>query len=310
MPKMYHLSLDLEIVTPLFLGGADPRGQPELRPPAFRGALRYWLRAALCSAVGDQSLTALRNLEAAVFGDTTTGSPTGLRLSQPPLPHAPAHILPHKQNLGRRDAFSAGGMFKLRLDQVRNDDEAVWQAACTALSLALTFGGVGLRSRRGYGTVRVQQSSDAALTPVFPTTAADWETHARQALSNAVAAARRLATEHGIRVAALPNGPTIYPAANKLDRVRIYQGSATTAMAAVTEFMRKVQKDRALGGIGRDERQASPLWVRPIEMDGRYGLLLTVLASRFRGADYSWVQQWLDATYPAYRDITVQGWNA
>lgn len=41
------LTVTLETVTPLFLGGADPRGAPELRAPAFRGALRYWLRATL-----------------------------------------------------------------------------------------------------------------------------------------------------------------------------------------------------------------------------------------------------------------------
>lgn len=36
-----ELKLTLETVTPLFLGGADPRGAPELRPPSLRGAMRY-----------------------------------------------------------------------------------------------------------------------------------------------------------------------------------------------------------------------------------------------------------------------------
>jgi CRISPR-associated protein Cmr1 len=44
MDKSGSLTITLETVTPLFLGGADPRGAPELRPPAFRGAMRYWLR--------------------------------------------------------------------------------------------------------------------------------------------------------------------------------------------------------------------------------------------------------------------------
>jgi CRISPR-associated protein Cmr1 len=39
------VELTLETVTPLFLGGA--LHQPELRPASVRGALRYWLRAAL-----------------------------------------------------------------------------------------------------------------------------------------------------------------------------------------------------------------------------------------------------------------------
>lgn len=43
---MQNITVKLETVTPLFLGGAEPRDKPpELRPPAFRGAMRYWLRA-------------------------------------------------------------------------------------------------------------------------------------------------------------------------------------------------------------------------------------------------------------------------
>jgi len=43
-----NITVKLETVNPLFLGGAEPRSEPpELRPPAFRGAMRYWLRAAL-----------------------------------------------------------------------------------------------------------------------------------------------------------------------------------------------------------------------------------------------------------------------
>ncbi|MCX7683492.1 MAG: type III-B CRISPR module RAMP protein Cmr1 [Anaerolineae bacterium] len=47
---MHEVRVRLETVTPVFLGGADPCGAPELRPPAFRGALRYWLRAAIEAA--------------------------------------------------------------------------------------------------------------------------------------------------------------------------------------------------------------------------------------------------------------------
>jgi CRISPR-associated protein Cmr1 len=39
-----NITVKLETVTPLFLGGAEPHGEPELRPPAFRGAMRHWLR--------------------------------------------------------------------------------------------------------------------------------------------------------------------------------------------------------------------------------------------------------------------------
>lgn len=42
MTEIQTLTVTLETITPLFLGGTDPRGAPEIRPPSFRGALRYW----------------------------------------------------------------------------------------------------------------------------------------------------------------------------------------------------------------------------------------------------------------------------
>ena len=73
------LSVTLETVTPLFLAGAEERGAPELSPPAFRGVLRYWLRAALGGAIGDQNWEGLRQLESAVFGSTNGRSPITIR---------------------------------------------------------------------------------------------------------------------------------------------------------------------------------------------------------------------------------------
>ncbi|WP_448575939.1 type III-B CRISPR module RAMP protein Cmr1, partial [Thermomicrobium sp.] len=46
------IRLPLETLTPLFLGGADPRGDPELRASSVRGALRFWLRALLGGCYG------------------------------------------------------------------------------------------------------------------------------------------------------------------------------------------------------------------------------------------------------------------
>jgi hypothetical protein len=93
--------------------------------------------------------------------------------------------------------------------------------------------------------------------------------------------------------------------------IRIYQPSdqeTTSAMVAVTQFMKKASGDYAFGGV-KPRRQASPLWVRPIQLDGHYGLLLTVLASQFNGANYARVRTFLDKEFPG-EDIRVKGWNA
>lgn len=48
-----EIKLSLQTVTPLFLGGSNPKGEPELRAPSFRGVMRFWLRALLGGILGD-----------------------------------------------------------------------------------------------------------------------------------------------------------------------------------------------------------------------------------------------------------------
>lgn len=93
-----RLELNLEIVTPLFLGGADPN-QSELRPASVRGALRYWLRAAH-GATLNASRTLLEELatqESAVFGATDSASPVIVRLGGVAHPMATFALDKNKQ---------------------------------------------------------------------------------------------------------------------------------------------------------------------------------------------------------------------
>ncbi len=163
-----QLVVQLETVTPLFLGGADPRGEPELRPPAFRGAMRYWFRAALGGVIGDSNLDGLRKLEREVFGNAEYGSPVAVRVRQVPCVSDVYPILPHKMPSGRRRAFNSKQQFEVILDTTRLVDPLVWVNACMAFNLAIWLGGLGLRSRRGAGSLRVVKSTDPSLVPVFP----------------------------------------------------------------------------------------------------------------------------------------------
>jgi CRISPR-associated protein Cmr1 len=313
MENRKTLTVTLETVTPLFLGGAEARDRdkpPELRPPALRGALRYWLRAALGGVIGDNNLDDLHRLESAVFGSTEYGSPIQVRLRGPrPLQSSNEKILPHKegQSAGQRKAFSAGQKIELLVSQFRSNDEAIWRTACSTLNLALTFGGVGLRSRRGYGTLRVVQATDPALVPVTPTSLEGWEQHIRQVTENVTASVRDLAHARKVTFAGLPTDPARYPCATRSGLIRLCDVQAPSAMEATRQFMQKIRKDRAFGDI--QPRQASPLWVRPIQLGERYGLLLATLASRFNGANYPAVQNFLNEKFTG-KDIGVKGWNA
>jgi CRISPR-associated protein Cmr1 len=306
------LTVTLETVTPLFLGGAEPRGAPELRGPAFRGAMRYWLRAALGGVIGDDNLKALHDLESSVFGSTDFGSPIHVRLRPlgGELQSNTEKILPHKEDrkAGSRKAIRAGQRFELTLSLPYRVGQEVWEAAIAALRMTVTFGGVGLRSRRGYGTLRIVESTDSILLPASPTSLQDWKTFAKQTAENAIQACRQLAQSRQVPVLDQPpNGPTRFPCANKQGLIMICDLKASSAMVAVTQFMQKVPKDPAFGGI--QPRQASPLWVRPIQTENGYGLLFLVLASKLKtGTDYNKVQQFLSG-YSGGQYLQAKGWN-
>jgi len=158
MPK---LEVRLKTVTPMFLAGADNR-TPELRAPSFRGGLRFWLRALLGAQLGE-NLDDLRKRESAVFGSTGGGSPVIVRVSkgiqgQSELRQVKRRVLPHSEDPRKefeRLAWTEGSEFVLtmatRLGQPELPAEAI-----AALLLFLGLGGVGSRSRRGFGSLHIE----------------------------------------------------------------------------------------------------------------------------------------------------------
>lgn len=173
-------NLHLKTVTPLFLGGADPRGAPELRAASVRGALRYWLRALLGGVIGDQSLDELRRAEAAVFGSTAAASPVVVRIQPESAETIPFSRLadwdnnqgsPRKQGIAylffaarrtrqeaERSAICADSRFGLTLVMrpgAGSPGQHALKQAYAALWLLTHLGGLGSRSRRGAGSVQV-----------------------------------------------------------------------------------------------------------------------------------------------------------
>jgi CRISPR-associated protein Cmr1 len=193
------LELELQTVTPLFLGGAEPRGQPELRPASVRGVLRYWLRAALGGVIGDNNLDKLRRLEATVFGETERGSAVVVRL-QGNLSKMTNYDLDRNQQgqqlrtghnyfyystrlkPNSRTPFTPGETdatltLTTRLG-VANADDALRKAAASVWLLT-HLGGLGMRARRCGGSLQVASGSLSGLPElvVSAQTAADLQTH-------------------------------------------------------------------------------------------------------------------------------------
>ncbi|MBN1813837.1 MAG: type III-B CRISPR module RAMP protein Cmr1 [Anaerolineae bacterium] len=300
---MQKLRVKLETVTPLLLRGADNR-TPELRPPSFRGAMRYWWRAALGGIIRDnRSMEHLHLLESAVFGDTKCGSAITVRLGESDVGTRRVNVLPHK---GKGSASALVGTFELVLSQPRGDDPKVWHAACASLELALTFGGIGLRSRRGYGTLRVAKSSDEAIG-IFPTSWQGWRNQVKRASQLAIKAAIELAEANSVSIRQAGRA-TAFPHANREGSIFVCNARRPSPEEAMVWFMQQMRDHPALGGI-RPQRRASPLWMRVIQTDMReYGALCVVLASRFKEADYAFVQQFLAEKLQG-EPMEVEGWN-
>jgi len=163
-----RVTFDCEVLTPLFLAGADPNGSPEVRAPSIRGVMRWWYRA-LLGGRGITDLATLHKKEEAVFGSTERASPVRLRV----LPYeVEGHERSNKsidnlenQNTGTgylwyfvqagdndRCYIAPGARFEVQLLAKPGNQETLEEAA-KAFWLLVHLGGLGTRSRRMAGAV-------------------------------------------------------------------------------------------------------------------------------------------------------------
>ncbi|MFZ5588006.1 MAG: type III-B CRISPR module RAMP protein Cmr6 [Thermodesulfobacteriota bacterium] len=181
----------LELVTPAFLAGASQGKEDcDLRPATLRGVLRWWWRTLYA---GMLDVKTLRALEAAIWGDTNAGgavrieiSPSGMSIPQlytfkdrfAPKPAFQAqHHLERPPNAkttqglfyvsygmddgGKQRYFiGPGAKWKVRLlaraahisGRIFAASEVLDQAKA-ALWLLCNYGGVGSKSRKGFGCI-------------------------------------------------------------------------------------------------------------------------------------------------------------
>jgi len=187
-PRASGVQFEIEVISPLFLAGADPRAQPELRAASIRGALRFWLRALLGGFTGDdiKGLESLRTAEAKVFGSTKEGaSPVIVQVKHNHFKTTPFSQFAKKDRTTRRyghpgiaylffaaretrqeserEAINPGTKFSLtfRLRPGVVEDQDVLRYVCAALWLLTHLGGLGTRSRRGGGSLQVVKATKA-----------------------------------------------------------------------------------------------------------------------------------------------------
>jgi CRISPR-associated protein Cmr1 len=182
----------LQVTTPLFNGGATPEdgAGPEegisgdaVRVASLRGAMRFWFRALAGLAVGPK-LHKLAAVERRVFGGTDVSSPVKLRiLDQPPL--TPPGQPEFAKEDGRWIVYLLGqGLGDLRFQRVRRPyvapgehvsvqfrvagGEPEGALVLASLWLLCAYGGLGARTRRGFGGLRIVDVDGPLPAPWTP----------------------------------------------------------------------------------------------------------------------------------------------
>lgn len=286
---MQQLRVTLETVTPLFLGGADPRGQPELRAPSVRGALRFWLRALLGGVLGDSNLDALRQAENSIFGSTDTGaSPVVVRLIGEaqgqlfrPLLHSPSKNFTFP-------GVPPGKRLTLALS-ARPPHPTVPDGAIAAALVFALLGGLGKRSRRGFGSFVLSSNSEGfPLQPSHYATADSFFAQLSSLINDAVSNAQSLVTKLRLvpgRFSSAPDFPVLHQQHAKVLFCREGFNNWEEAMKNFWTVLRSnsYRDNPVFGFAGKAGRQASPLHLRIVKIGNAYHLLLTVFHIRFAG---------------------------
>jgi CRISPR-associated protein Cmr1 len=268
----HKLQATLETVTPLFLGGSDPRGQPELRAASFCGAMRFWLRALLGGVLGDR-LDKIFQCESQVFGSTDHASPVVVRLEPHNLGSDGFNPLPHKQVTFRFNGFKPGQRFDICL--LSRDEDALQQAQ-KALLLLCYLGGLGRRSRRGFGSLQITDG-ELALTAK---TAKELGNALKQRLDAILPSSSAKLTD-------VPRFPILH---EKWAQIKVCDEEFSDWEQAIKFVMKRAHqhKNPALGFA--NPRQASPVHVHVTRLStGKYALVLTTMLSQLNpklsGAD-------------------------
>ncbi len=159
-----------QVTTPMFCGGANP-ADAELRLPSFKGVLRFWWRA-LAWPRRNGDLEAIKHEEDELFGSADMGqSRVSMRLTDYVKPQIQAgnslRAGPGAKYLGygvmeqgprERHCLEAPFDFfdfTVRM-RARDLDEARRNSLLDAMTALGVFGGMGAKSRKGYGSLALQ----------------------------------------------------------------------------------------------------------------------------------------------------------
>ncbi|RLB08420.1 MAG: type III-B CRISPR module RAMP protein Cmr1 [Deltaproteobacteria bacterium] len=197
--SLEEVKLDFEVVTPMFLGGASPNAEAELRPPSIKGMLRWWFRA----------LGGSKEWEDKIFGAAgektgrstfkiTVGSPTSgtwefdrkkykkfdrrsNNCNSPGIGTNGIVYAGYSLTLGQnqRKAIASGSVFTLTVIKHPSLGRNEFEFILNLFWLMGHIGGIGTRWRRGFGSISLKKGQK--ILPISATTSEAWKEEFRSA---------------------------------------------------------------------------------------------------------------------------------
>lgn len=268
------IEADYRAVTPVFCSGADPNKDAELRLSSFKGILRFWWRALAWSKYGGD-LSRIGERENSIFGSASGGqSRLLMRLASADravIFREGKQLLTEREKVvGEGCRYLGYGLMETFGSKVRKTvegqliksciiapyqftvsclcrdiDEQSLELVCDALKAIGIFGGIGARSRRGYGSLVLSQLR-IEKQPVW------------QAPSSADGLKESISSL--LREYASPGLPE-YTALSQSSRCIVLQVGAATPLETLNTIGREMIRYRSHGRdgrvLGRDEAESN-----------------------------------------------------
>lgn len=180
--NMDSVEFEIEVVTPMFLGGAN-NTEAELRVPSIKGMLRFWWRA----TCGIENLEEMKKKEAEIFGSTDQKASFLIQVvnsnninSMLDLKERGKKFKVHGHNVSIIDYLSYGthkyergqgnvyfkqhitpdSSFFLRFQFYNNE---LKDDILRAMYFFIVYGGLGSRNRNGFGSLHIKNNDDKIL---------------------------------------------------------------------------------------------------------------------------------------------------
>jgi len=157
-----RLDFECEVITPMFISGADTN-TVELRSASIKGALRFWWRALYGREFS--SIEKMKKAEGELFGDTEQKSKIKALIytSNPPCIDR-IKPLPHKTNTNFTfPAIKPGYQFSVSLITDKDNKNTI----INLFTLFSILGGLGKRSRRGFGSFIIKSKNNIINLPDY-----------------------------------------------------------------------------------------------------------------------------------------------